>query len=82
MHILLIFSITTPKWKNCIKRLKRNITAGIDCTENEYLPNLKVYWVICFLNLVLSSGVIPEAWLEGISNPNYKKKGDALDPNM
>ena len=33
-----------------------------------------------FFNLIFETGILPEAWLEGIIKPIYNKKGDPLQP--
>lgn len=68
----------------CIKSLKHNKSSGNDNILNEYIKStaeilLPTY--TAFFNLILDTGLIPEAWLEGIICPIYKGKGNPLEPS-
>jgi hypothetical protein len=70
--------------ETALRALKNGKSCGADNVLNEYLKyggdNL-----ICVLtklfNLVLESGLIPEAWAVGIIIPIYKGKGDIGNPD-
>ena len=54
-----------------------------DYVINEYLKNTKHLMVPIFyklFNIVLDTGLIPEAWVTGSIKPIYKNKGSAQDP--
>ena len=67
----------------CIKLLKNNKACANDDIINEYIKStshimLPLY--TSFFNLIFETGIMPDAWLEGIIKPIYKKKGDPLQP--
>ena len=75
--------ITESEILKCIKALKNNKACANDEIINEYIKNtshimLPLY--TSFFNLIFETGYLPEAWLEGIIMPIYKKKGDPLKP--
>ena len=75
---------TSVEVKNVLSHLKNNKSAGADLILNEFLKysNDVMCTVLTKLfNVVLNSGVVPEAWTKGIIIPIYKKKGDDTDPN-
>ena len=49
------------------------------CIYKEYISYYAAI-IYLFFNLVFETGTLPETWLEGISKPIYKKKGDPLQP--
>ena len=68
----------------CIKSLKNNKSSGNDNILNECIKStaeilLPIY--TAFFNLILDTGLIPEAWLEGIICLIYKGNGDPLEPS-
>lgn len=76
--------ITEGEIMKCIKSLKHNKSSGNDNILNEYIKStaeilLPTY--TAFFNLILDTGLIPEAWLEGIICPIYKGKGNPLEPS-
>ena len=76
-------SITEAEISKCIKSLKNNKCPANDKIINEYLKNsadkmMPLY--IAFFNLVLDTGIIPDAWLEGIIRPIFKHSGDPKQP--
>ena len=70
--------------RNVIKQLKCNKAAGTDPVVNEFLrvtaDKLCPMFTKLF-NVILVSGVIPEAWSQGLIVPIYKKKCEVTDPN-
>ena len=80
---LLNSTITEAEIRNCIKNLKNNKCPARDRIINEYLKcsadkMMSIY--LCFFNLVLDTGIIPDPWLEGIIRPIYKHAGDPKQP--
>ena len=76
--------ITASEIEKCISLLKSSKSPGIDNILNEYIKSTKhiltpIY--VQLFNIVLNTGIIPTAWVEGIIIPLYKNKGDALDVN-
>ena len=76
--------ITEDEVSNAIKNLKNGKAAVIDDFVNEYFkcssPQLVNIYCKLF-NLVFNSGIVQETWLNGITRPIYKNKGDANDPD-
>ena len=76
--------ITLQEITKAINKLKRNKASGVDQVENDYIIDsvdilAPVY--VEFFNLVLTTGTLPELWLNGIIKPIYKNKGNSKDPN-
>ena len=70
--------------KSIIRKLKNGKACGIDHIRNEFLkhcPNEILSVFVTFFNVVLRSGIIPEAWCIGLILPLYKNKGDVNDPD-
>jgi hypothetical protein len=70
--------------RNVLNNLKCNKAAGADLLVNEFLRVTRDKLCPMFtkmFNVILSSGVIPEAWTHGLIVPIYKKKGEVTDPN-
>jgi hypothetical protein len=75
---------TVSEVRNVLNNLKCNKAAGADLLVNEFVRVTRDKLCPMFtklFNFVLSSGVIPEAWTQGLIVPIYKKKGDVTDPN-
>ena len=75
---------TVSEVMHVIKRLKCNKAAGSDLIVNEFLKATveKLCPVLTKLfNVVFASGIVPEAWTQGLIVPIYKKKGEQSDPN-
>ena len=70
--------------KKIINKLKNNKATGPDLILNEFLKHTgdKLCTVFTKLfNIVLVTGIVPDAWTKGLIVPIYKKKGDLADPN-
>ena len=64
--------------------LKNNKSHGIDYILNEFLKNCPeelLVVIVKFFNIILESGIVPNAWTIGIIKPLYKNKGDINDVN-
>lgn len=76
--------ITIDEIRQAVKELKRNEASGLDFIENNHIIDsidiLAPVYAELF-NLVLSSGSVPEIWLNGIIKPIFKNKGDPTYPN-
>ena len=75
--------ITDCEILKCIKSLKNNKACGNDDIINEYIKstsNIMMPLYNSFFNLILETGILPDAWLEGIIRPIYKHKGDPSQP--
>ena len=76
--------ITASEIEKCISLLKSSKSPEIDNILNEYIKSTKHILMPIYVqlfNIVLNTGIIPTAWVEGIVIPLYKNKGDALDVN-
>ena len=78
-----ITPITDCRILKCIKSLKNNKVCGNDDIINEYIKNtsniiMSLY--NSFFNLILETGMLPDAWLEEFIRPIYKHKGDLSRP--
>ena len=76
-------SITEGEIIKCIKSLKNNKSSANDIIINEYIKNstnvmIPIY--VSYFNLILDTGHIPDAWLEGIVRPIYKGTGSPDEP--
>ena len=68
--------------EKCFSKLKNNKACGKDLISNEFLKYAypKLGKPICQLfNLVLKTGMVPEAWSVGVICPIYKGKGNTND---
>ena len=77
------FFITESEIRKCINSLKNNKASANDNIINEYLKHsaeqmMPIY--ILLFNLVLDTGILPDAWLEGIIRPIFKRSGDSKKP--
>jgi len=75
---------TREEIKTSIQKSKNNKACGIDNVITEYLkqcPDTLLNIIVKIFNLVLLSGIIPEAWCLGMIKPLYKNKGSAEDPD-
>ena len=75
---------TTAEICELISRLKNNKACGLDFIRNEFLkkasPTLLIF--ICnFFNLILKTGLVPDAWCLGLIMPLYESRGSRDDPN-
>jgi len=62
----------------CIKNLKNNKAMGDDQILNEYIKSTSDYMINIYtklFNVILSTGVIPDSWTNGVILPLFKKKG-------
>ena len=76
-------SITEGEIIKCIKSLKNNKSSANDRIINEYIKNstnvmIPIY--VSYFNLIFDTGHIPDAWLEGIVRPIYKRTGSPDEP--
>ena len=70
--------------KLLIKKLKNGKACGIDHIRNEMLKSCSDGMLDIFVslfNIVLNTGIVPEAWCIGFILPLYKNKGSAADPD-
>ena len=75
--------ITDNEISKCISKLKNSKAPGSDHILNEYIKITKELLLPIYtklFNIVLTTGIIPEKWVEGLIMPIYKNKGDPLDP--
>ena len=74
--------ITAMEIEKTVRKLKNNKSNGADDILNEHikstLPSMINIYTKLF-NIVLDSGIIPEAWTYGVINPIFKNKGDAFE---
>ena len=76
-------AITEDEIRIVIKDLKNNKASGIGEIINEYLKSTVSQMMPLYVklfNVVLDSGIIPNAWTIGVIIPIYKKKGSLADP--
>ena len=76
-------SITADEISKCILKLKNSKAPGSDHVLNEYIKSTKEQFLPIYVrlfNIVLTTGIIPEKWVEGLIMPIYKNKGDPLNP--
>jgi hypothetical protein len=75
-------AITEYEIRIAIKDLKNNKASGIGEIINEYLKSTVSQMMPLYVklfNVVLDSGIIPNAWTIGVIRPIYKKKGSLAD---
>ena len=76
-------SITESEIRKCLNSLKNNKASANDNIINEYMKysaeKMMPIYILLF-NLVLDTGILPDAWLEGIIRPIYKRSGDPKKP--
>ena len=75
--------ITEAEILKCIKSLKTSKACSNDQIINEFLKStteimLPIY--VSLFNIIFDTGILPDAWLEGIIKLIYKRKGDPLNP--
>lgn len=71
--------ITLAEISKCIKKLKNGKAPAEDKILNEYIKTTKDLFLPIYeklFNIVLDSGIMPDAWLEGTIRPIYKNKGN------
>jgi hypothetical protein len=77
-------TITVSEIEKTMNRLKNNKSPSPhDLIINEYLKHTKQLMMPTYhklFNIVLDTGVIPEAWVIGSIKPIYKNKGSTQDP--
>ena len=77
------FSITEKEIKTCAQKLKNKKAAYIDKVNNQMIKNsVTVLYPVYhkLYNLILQSGIYPDAWSEGLITPIFKS-GTRSDPN-
>ena len=65
-----------------VRKLPSGKAAGIDCIKNEYIKNIIRLMLPVYeksFNIILNTGIVPDAWTVGIIHPIYKNKSDAKD---
>lgn len=75
--------ITADEILKCILKLKNSKAPGSDRILNDYIKSTKEQFLPIYVrlfNIVLTTGIIPEKWVEGLIMPIYKNKGDFLNP--
>ena len=76
--------ITLDEVSSARNHLKSKKACGVDNILNEFIRHcpMSVLEIICkFFNVVLNTGLVPNAWNIGIIIPLYKNKGSVRDPN-
>ena len=77
--------ITIEEISKVILNLKNQKACSInDHVLNEYLKYSKdsmLPFYCKLFNLILNTGIVPEAWSKGTILPIYKNKGDVKDPD-
>ena len=77
-------AITVEEIDKTIKGLRNNKASGLDIIANEYIKSTSSIFLPAYhklFNLVLDTGILPDAWLIGVIKPIYKNKGNPDDPN-
>ena len=64
-----------------VKKLPNGKLAGIDCIKIEYIINTIIAVYEQLFNIILNTGIVPDAWTVSIIHPIYKNKGDSKDPS-
>ena len=78
------FRISAPEIQKAINSLKSGKSPGLDNISNEMIKASQIYINSCILklfNLVLTSGIYPEKWLEGYTTPIFKSDNPKLPQN-
>jgi exonuclease III len=69
------FSISEKELKTCVANLKSNKASGVDGITNEMLKHGLPYMlpsVLKLFNMILRTGIYPEAWAIGMITPLHK----------
>ena len=69
--------------KKCVSNLQNNKSPAVDKITYEFLKstiNIMLPLYTDYFNVILNTGIIPYAWLQGIIRPIYKRSGDASKP--
>ena len=83
MEVLLNSHITEDEIRSVVQKLKNGKSAGLDDVLNEYIKYTlddMIHIYVLLFNIILDTGIVPEAWTKGIMIPIYKNKGDRSDP--
>ena len=76
--------ISENEIRQCVSSLKNDKSGGVDNIVKEYIKSSIDYMLPLYVklfNIVLDTGILPEAWLIGTIIPIYKNKGDATCPS-
>ena len=76
--------ISSTEISKCIKNLKNGKAPADDSILNEYIKSTKDLFLPVYeklFNVIFDTGIMPNAWLEGIIRPIYKNKGDPKEAN-
>ena len=65
-------NISKEEILKCIKKFKNNKACGKIFTFIDIYEQL--------FNIIFETGIVPDNWLIGNIKPNYKNKGDKMDP--
>lgn len=78
------FRITVLEIQKTITSSKSGISPGLDNISNEMIKASQIFVNPCILklfNIVLTSGIYPEKWLEGYTTPIFKSDNPKLPQN-
>lgn len=78
------FRITALEIQKAITSLKSGKSPGLDNISNEMIKASQIFVNPCILklfNIVLTSGIYPEKWLEGYTTPIFKSDNPKLPQN-
>ena len=77
-------AISVDEIERAVRGLKKNKASGLNKKANEYIKSTSSIFRPIYhklFNIVLDTGILPDAWLIGVIKPIYKNKDNPDDPN-